>query len=55
MLEDMDDMEARWDIYIMIGMFNQCERTKMCILTVTTLGIVMQNVQHDLICRVCFM
>jgi len=55
MLQDMDDMEASYVFYLKVGMFDQLEQYKICILTVTKMGIVMLTVQHDLNVIVSFM
>jgi len=55
MLQDMDNMEASCLIYVKVGMFNHLEQSKICLLTVNTLGIARQTVQHDLIVSVSFM
>jgi len=55
MLHDMDHMEASCIIYVKVGTFDQLEQSKICILTVTTLGIAMLTIQHELIFIVCFM
>ena len=48
MLQDMDDMEASCILNVKVGMFDQLEQSKICVLTVTKMGIVILNVQHNL-------
>ena len=55
MLQDMDHTEAGWVFYVKVGMLDQLERSKFCVLTVTKLGIVMLTVQIDSIFSVSFM
>jgi len=55
MLQDMDHMEASCIFYVKVGMFDQLEQSKICVLTVTTLGMIMLTVQHNLIFSLCFM
>ena len=54
-MQDMDDMEASWLFYVKVGIFDQLLHSKICILTVTEMGIVRHTVQHDLIVSVSFM
>jgi len=51
----MDHMEAGWVFYVKVGTLDQVEQSKFCVLTVTTLGIVMLTVQDDLTFSVSFM
>jgi len=44
MLQDMDHMEASCIFYLKVGRFHQLERSKISILTVTSLGIVMLTI-----------
>ena len=44
MLQGKDHMEACCVFYIKVGMFDQLEQIKICILTVTSLGIVMLTI-----------
>jgi len=55
MLDDMDHMEARWVFHVKVGMFDQLEQSKICILTIITLGLLMPTIQHELVFSVCFM
>jgi len=55
MLQDTDEMVASCVFYIKVGMYNQLEQTKVCVLTVTKIGIVRQIVKHDTICVLTFM
>ena len=51
----MDHMDASCIFYAIVGVFEQVEQSKICVLTVTALGIVMLTVQHDIIFSICFM
>jgi len=55
MLQDMDHMEASCIFHVKVGMFDQLEQSKIWVLTVTTLGIEMLIVQHDMILSICFL
>jgi len=55
MLQDMDHMEASCFFYIKVGMFDQLEQSKICVLTVTSLRIVMLTLSHNLMVSICFM
>ena len=44
MLQDMDHKEASCVINVKVGTFDQLEQRNICILTVTSLGVVMQTV-----------
>jgi len=55
MLQDMDHMEASCVFYVKIGTLDQLEQSKFCVLTITSLGIVMITVQDDSIFSVSFM
>ena len=55
MLQGMDHMEASCVFYVKVGMLDQLEQSKFCVLTVTKLGIVMLTIQIDLIFSVSFM
>ena len=46
MLQDMDHMEASCVFYVKVGMLNWLDPTKICVLTVKTLGIAMLTVHH---------
>ena len=54
MLQDMDQREASCVFYVEVGMLNQLEQSTICLLTVTTLGIAMLTIHHDLIFSICF-
>jgi len=47
----MDHIEVRC---VKVGMFDQIEQSKICVLTVTILGIVRLTLQHDLEFNICF-
>jgi len=55
MLQGMDHMEASCVFYVKVGTLDQLEQSKICVLTVTQLGIVMLTVQIDSIFSVSFM
>jgi len=55
MLQDIDHIEASCIFYVKVGTLNRLEQSKICILTVTTLGIAMLTVHHNLISSVCIM
>ena len=55
MLEDMDHIEANCVIYVEVGALNRFEQSKICVLTITTLGIAMLSVHHDMMFSVCCM
>jgi len=55
MLQDMDHIEASWVFYVNVGILDQLEQNKFCVLTVTKLGIVVLTVQDDSIFSVSFM
>jgi len=55
MLQDMDHIEASCIFYVEVGTLNRLEQSKISILTVTTLGIAMLTVHHDMMFSVCFM
>ena len=55
MLQDMDHIEASCIIYVEVGTLNGLEQSKICGLTVTTLGIAMLTIHHDMMFSVCFM
>jgi len=48
MLGDKDHIKASCVFYVKVGTFNQLEQSKICVLTVTTLGIAMLTVHHDI-------
>jgi len=51
----MDHMEASCVLYVKVGMLDQREQSKFCVLTGTTLGIVMITVQDYSTISVGFM
>jgi len=53
MLQDMDHIEASCVCYVEVGMLNQSEQSKICVLKVTTLGIAMLNIHHDMMFGIC--
>jgi len=55
MLQDVDDMEVSCVIHVKYGTSDQPEQSKICVLTVTNVGIVMLSVQHNSEHSVCFM
>jgi len=54
MVQGMDHMEASCVVYVKVGTLDQLEQSKLCVLTVTKLGIVMLTVQIDSIFSVSF-
>ena len=55
MLQEMDHMEASCVFYVKVCRFDQFEKSKIRVLTVTSLGMVMPIVDYDLIVSVWFM
>jgi len=55
MLQDMDHLEASCVFYVKVGAFDQLEQSKICILTVASLGTLMLTMHHDLMVSVCVM
>jgi len=55
MLQDMDHMEASCVFYVEVGTLTRLEQSKIYILTITTLGIAMLTIDHDLMFSVCIM
>jgi len=55
MLQDMDHMEASRVLYVKVRTFDQLEQSKICVLTVISVGIVTLIVRYDIIVTVCFM
>jgi len=55
MLQNMDHMEASYVFYVKVAMLHHLDQSKTCVLTVTSLGIAMLTIQHDLIFSMCFM
>ena len=51
----MDHMEASLVFYVKVRTFDQLEQSKIWVLTVSSFGIVMQTLQHDLMVGVYFM
>ena len=55
MLQDMDHIEASCVFYVEVGTLNRLKQSTICVLTVTTLGIAMLTLDHDLMFSVCMM
>jgi hypothetical protein len=55
MLQVMDNTEASWVFYVMVGIFTHLEQSIILMMTSNTMGIVKVTVQHDLIVAVSFM
>jgi len=55
MLQDLDDMEASCISYDKVQTFDQLVWSIICILNVSTMGIVRRNVRHGMIVSVSFM
>jgi len=55
MLQNMDHIEASGVFYVEVGTLNRLEQSKFGDLTVTTMGIAMLTVHHDLMFSVCIM
>jgi len=55
MLRDMDYMEASCVFYVKLGTLDQREQSKICVLTITKLGIFMITIQDDSPCSLSFM
>jgi len=53
MMQDIYHMEASRVIYVKVRTLDQLKKSKICVLTVISFGIVMQTVRHDLIVSVC--
>ena len=53
MLQDVDHIEASCVVYVKVGTLNRLEESKICVLTVTTLGIAMLTVHQDMMFSVC--
>jgi len=51
----MDHMEASCVFYVKVGRFDHLEQSKICVLTVSSFGIVLLTVHHNMIVRVWFM
>lgn len=51
----MDSMEASYVIYVNVGTFNQREQHKICIITVSSVGIAILSVQHYMMLMISFM
>jgi len=54
MFQDMDHMEASCVFYVKVHTFDQLEQSKICHLTVISVGIVLLTVHHDMYVSVCF-
>jgi hypothetical protein len=55
MLQHMDHMEARQVFNVKVRTFDQLEQSKICVLTVISVGIVTLIIRYDMIVTVCFM
>jgi hypothetical protein len=55
MLQDMDHMDASCIFYDKVGRVDQLEQSKICILAVTSFGIVMLTIHYDLMVSMWFM
>jgi len=55
MLQDMDHIEASCVFYVEVDTPNRLEQSKICVLTVSTLGIAMLTVHQGLMFIVCIM
>jgi len=49
MVQNIDHMEASCVFYVKGGMLEQCEQSKVCVLTLTLLGITTFMMQQDCI------
>ena len=54
MLQDMDLVEACCICYVEVGMLNQLEQIKICVLNVTKSGMAMLTVHHYMMSSICF-
>jgi hypothetical protein len=54
-VQNMDDMDARWVFNVNFGMIDHFKQCKICILTITQIGIVMLTIQQEFIFRISFM
>jgi len=54
-VQDTDHIEASCVIYVEVGTHNLPEHSTICLLTVTTLGIAMLTVHHDMMFSICIM
>jgi hypothetical protein len=48
MLQDMDHLEASCVVYVKVGRFDDLEGSKICVLTITSFGIIMLTIHHNL-------
>jgi hypothetical protein len=53
MLQNIDHMEASCNIYVKVGTLDQLEQSKICVVTISKLGIIMLTTHYDLIVTVC--
>jgi len=53
MLQDVDQLEASCVMHVEVGTLNCLELNNICVLTITTLGIEMLTVHHDIMFRIC--
>ena len=51
----MDHMEARRVVYVKVCTFDQLEQSKICVLTVISVGILTLIVRYDMIVSIWFM
>jgi len=52
---DMDHREASCILDVEVGTLNQLEQNRICVLTITTLGIAVLTVHYYMLLGVCFM
>ena len=52
MLQDIDHIEASCIFYVDVGTLNRFGQSKICVLTVTTLGIAMLPIHQDMMFKV---
>jgi hypothetical protein len=55
MMHNMDHMERSCVVDDKVGMFDQLEQSKICILNVPKLGILRLTIKHDFIFSIAFM
>jgi len=55
MLQGTDHSDASCVFYVEVVTFIRFEQSKICVLTVTTLGIAMLTLHHDMMFSVCCM
>jgi len=54
MLQDMDHIVASCVFYVDVGTLDRLQQSKICVLTVSTLGIAMLTIHHVMIFSICF-